>query len=142
MTVAKHAVRLLLAAILLVAGVAHFSKTQEFLGQVPDFFPARTAVVQVSGVMEVGLGLALLLATGRGRVLAGVVVAAFFVAVFPGNLWQLVNGSDSFGLDSTTARALRLPFQPLLIAAALWSTGAWTAWASWRAHRAGNGPRS
>lgn len=137
MTVAKHAVRLLLAVILLVAGVAHFTMTQEFLGQVPDFFPARAAVVQVSGVMEIGLGLALLLTTGRGRVWAGVVVAAFFVAVFPGNLWQLINASDSFGLDSTTARVVRLPFQPLLIAAALWSTGSW---AAWRAHRAPTRP--
>ncbi len=41
----KHAVRLLLAAILLIAGIAHFTMTQEFLGQVPEFFPARTAVV-------------------------------------------------------------------------------------------------
>ncbi len=127
MSLLKHAVRLLLAAILLIAGVAHFTMTQEFLGQVPDFFPARTAVVQVSGVIEVGLGLALLLATGRGRVLTGAVVATFFVAIFPGNVWQLVNGSDSFGLDSTTARVIRLPFQLLLIAGALWSTGAWTA---------------
>lgn len=127
----RHGVRLLLAAILLVAGVAHFTMTEEFLGQVPGFFPARTFVVQASGVMEVALGLALLVATGRGQVLVGVVVAAFFVAVFPGNLWQLFNASDSFGLDSTTARVIRLPFQALLIAGALWSTEAWRTVQRW-----------
>ncbi len=129
----KILTRLILAAILLFAGVAHFAMTQEFLGQVPDFFPARTLVVQVSGVMELALGVALLVARGRWRPVVGWVVAGFFVAVFPGNVWQLVNGSDSFGLDTTTARVIRLPFQPLLIAAALWSTGAW---ATWRARRA------
>ncbi|MGY6498700.1 MAG: DoxX family protein, partial [Microcella sp.] len=37
-----------------------------------------------------------------------------------------------FGLDTDLARGVRLLFQPLLVAWALWSTGAWS-W--WRAHR-------
>lgn len=134
----RTACRLLISAILLIAGVAHFTMTEEFLGQVPSFFPARTLVVQVSGVMEIALGSALLVARGRLRVVVGVVVAAFFVAVFPGNLWQLVNASDSFGLDSTAARVVRLPFQLLLIVGALWSTGAWAAFRARQApHRSG-----
>jgi hypothetical protein len=40
--------------------------------------------------------------------------------------------TDAFGLDSDRARAIRLVFQPLLVAWALWSTGAWRAW---REHR-------
>jgi uncharacterized membrane protein len=56
------------------------------------------------------------------------VAAAFFVAVFPGNVSQFVDGDAAFGLDSDTARAVRLVFQPVLIAWALWSTGAWAAW--------------
>ena len=71
----------------------------------------------------------------RGERLArwGWVVAIFFVAVFPGNVWQLVNGSDSFGLDTTTGRVVRLFFQPVLVAWALWCTSAWTWWRSRRA---------
>ncbi len=56
---------------------------------------------------------------------------AHFVAVFPGNVWQAINDSDSFGLDTDRARLLRLPFQPLLVALArlaLWCTGAWSFW--------------
>jgi hypothetical protein len=48
--------------------------------------------------------------------------------VFPGNVSQYVTHTDAFGLDSDRARAVRLVFQPLLVAWALWSTGAWTAW--------------
>lgn len=48
---------------------------------------------------------------------------AHFVAVFPGNVWQAINDSDSFGLDTDRARLLRLPFQPLLVALALWRSG-------------------
>ena len=52
-------------------------------------------------------------------------VAAFFVAVFWGNISQFLNGVDAFGLDSDAARAIRLVFQPVLVAWALWCTGAW-----------------
>jgi uncharacterized membrane protein len=55
----------------------------------------------------------------------GWVVAAFFVAIFPGNISQYVNGVDAFGLDSDTSRLVRLFFQPLLVVWALWSTEAW-----------------
>jgi uncharacterized membrane protein len=95
---------------------------------VPDWVPLGTdLVVVLSGIVEIALGLSLL-ALVRYRVLVGVVVAAFFVAVFPGNISQFVDGDDAFGLESDTARAVRLVFQPVLVAWALWSTGAWSAW--------------
>jgi uncharacterized membrane protein len=58
----------------------------------------------------------------------GWVVAAFFVAVFPGNISQYLNGIDAFGLDGDTSRLVRLFFQPVLVVWALWSTGAWVSW--------------
>lgn len=126
--VARLVGRLGLAVILLVAGVAHFVAVDEFLGQVPTFLPARELIVLVSGAMELVLGVALLGLRGRPLALLGWVVAGFFVAVLPGNVWQAVNDSDSFGLETDRARLLRLPFQPLLVVLALWCTGAWTAW--------------
>ncbi len=129
----KLVARVLLAAALLVAGAGHFGDVDAFLGQVPTFLPAREAIVIVSGVMELAMGIALLVLRGRHLVILGWVVAAFFVAVFPGNLWQAYNDSTSFGLETDQARLLRLAFQPLLIIWALWCTGAW---ATWRASRA------
>jgi uncharacterized membrane protein len=55
----------------------------------------------------------------------GIATALFFIAIFPGNISQYVNGIDAFGLDTDRARAIRLLFQPLLVLWALWSTGAW-----------------
>jgi uncharacterized membrane protein len=55
----------------------------------------------------------------------GWIVAAFFVAVFPGNISQYVNHRSAFGLNTDSARFMRLFFQPVLVAWALWSTGAW-----------------
>lgn len=119
--------RVLLAVALLVAGTAHFTSTDEFLGQVPTFLPLREEIVIVSGVVELALGVLLLVLRGHRLAVLGWVVAVFFVAVFPGNLWQAYHGSPSFGLDSATSRVVRLFFQPLLVAWALWCTGAWGA---------------
>lgn len=49
-------------------------------------------------------------------------LALFYVAIFPGNISQYVNGISAFGLDTDQARLIRLFFQPVLIAWALWST--------------------
>jgi len=80
--------------------------------------------VVVSGVAELALGAALI-ALPRHRVAVGWLVAAFLVAIFPGNISQYLNRVDAFGLTSDAARAVRLIFQPLLVLWALWSTGAW-----------------
>jgi uncharacterized membrane protein len=50
--------------------------------------------------------------------------ALFFVLIFPGNINQYVNHLNAFGLDADTKRFIRLLFQPLLVAWALWSSGA------------------
>ncbi|MBD8606326.1 hypothetical protein IFT73_05620 [Aeromicrobium sp. CFBP 8757] len=118
--------RLLLGTFLVLAGLSHlFWARETFRAQVPEWLPLDVDLVVVaSGVVEIALGAALVLLP-RQRVVIGWVVAAFLVAVFPGNVNQLVTHTDAFGLDSDLSRWLRLPFQPLLIAWALWSTDAW-----------------
>ena len=122
--------RLALAAVLLAAGTGHLtSLRQEFTAQVPPWVPMDPDVVVVaSGVVELVLGAALALAPRRWRPAEGWVTAAFFVAIFPGNVSQYLTHTDAFGLDSDRARAIRLLFQPVLVAWALWSTGAWRTW--------------
>jgi uncharacterized membrane protein len=77
--------------------------------------------------VEIVLGLSLLFLF-KHKVMVGWIVATFFVLVFPGNIAQLVEHRNAFGLNSDLARWVRLPFQPVLIALALWSTGAWQSW--------------
>lgn len=121
--------RLLLGAMLLFAGIAHLTWARvEFLAQVPPWLPLDgDLVVILSGLVEITLGAALILAR-RYRVAVGFIVGAFFVAIFPGNISQYVNGIDAFGLDTDQARAIRLLFQPMLVVWALWSSGVWQAW--------------
>jgi len=54
----------------------------------------------------------------------GILLAIFFVLIFPGNISQYTNGISAFGLDTDEKRLIRLFFQPVLILWALWSTGA------------------
>lgn len=106
------------------AGVGHLTFARDdFQAQVPDSLPLdKDAVVLASGVVEIGFGLSLLLLPRRqGQV--GRLLAAFFIAVFPGNIAQYLGHRDAFGLDTDQKRFIRLFFQPLLVWLALWSTG-------------------
>jgi uncharacterized membrane protein len=106
------------------AGAGHLTVARkEFQAQVPRWFPAdEDATVLASGVVEVALGAAFI-ALPRRRRLIGRVLGAFYVAVFPGNLAQYTEHRDAFGLDTDRKRFVRLFFQPVLVAAALYAGG-------------------
>lgn len=118
--------RIGLGLVLLFAGTSHLTFAREdFTAQVPDWFPIDDdPVVLVSGIVELTLGAALV-AWARGRIGVGLVAAAFFVAIFPGNIAQWAEHKDAFGLDTDTKRFVRLFFQPVLVFWALWGTAAW-----------------
>jgi uncharacterized membrane protein len=120
----KRLGQVILGIALTYAGTTHLtSSRQEFQAQVPTWLPLDADfVVIASGIVEIILGLALLI-LWRYRSQVGLIVAIFFILIFPGNINQYVNGIDAFGLDTDQARLTRLFFQPLLVAWALWSTG-------------------
>ena len=110
-----------LGGLLVLAGTSHLTvQRKEFQAQVPPWFPADPdAVVLASGVVEIGLGAALLSIWRQpNRSRLGAVAALFFVAVFPGNIAQYTEHRDGFNLDTDTKRLVRLFFQPLLV---LWA---------------------
>lgn len=128
-TKSQTTVRILLGLFLILAGISHLSfQRTAFLAQVPEWLPIPPdTVVVLSGVVEILLGASLLFLSKR-KTTVGWIGAIFFIAVFPGNIAQLINHKDAFGLNSDLLRWLRLPLQPLLIGLVLWSTGAWGAW--------------
>ena len=124
MRVAKTIARILLAGFLIFAGISHLTFGREdFRAQVPVWLPLDVDfVVLASGAVEIVLGLAIA-STSKWMPQIGLIVAAFFVAVFAGNINQYVQGIDAFGLNTDEARLIRLFFQPLLVVWALWSAG-------------------
>jgi uncharacterized membrane protein len=125
---ARHAARVMLGGTLMFAGTSHLTfARKDFRAQVPEAVAKASPlsvdrIVLASGAAEIALGAAIALAPERHRELVGNVAAIFFVAVFPGNIAQLLHHRDAFGLDSDRKRELRLLGQPGLVAWALWST--------------------
>ena len=117
--------RIALGLFMVLAGIGHLSfQRKEFQAQVPNWVPiGKDATVLLSGVAEVALGLAMLFCK-KQRPKVGIALALFYIAVFPGNIAQYLNQRGAFGLNTDKARLARLFFQPVLIAWALWSTGA------------------
>lgn len=125
---ARTAGRLILGGALIFAGASHLTFARSgFQAQVPrklvQSMPfGKDDVVLMSGIVEMGLGAALVVLPKEQRRI-GRIAGAFFTAIYPGNLSQFVRGDSSLGLDTDTKRAVRLVGQPLLVAWALWSTG-------------------
>ncbi len=123
----KNIFRILLGSFMLYAGIGHltFLRT-EFQAQVPTWITTDEGfmdfIVLVSGVVEIIFGI-LMIYGGKLKMRIGIVLAIFYVAIFPGNINQYVNQIDSFGLNTDNERLIRLFFQPVLILWALWSTG-------------------
>ena len=120
----KLPARVVLAAFIGYAGVGHFRDTESFLAQVPPFLPAPEWIVWISGVVEISFAI-LLLVAGKRVPLVGIGLSAFFVIIFPGNISQALTQTSAFGLETDSARYIRLLFQPVLVAWALWCTNGW-----------------
>src|SRR3546814_16653942 len=102
-----------LAALLLAAGASHLTWGRRgYRVVVPDWAPRalgmdKDAIVVASGAAEMLLGAAVVaLPRERGRI--GAVIAAFFVAVFPGNVHPWRTGRAAPGLRTVRARPIRL----------------------------------
>jgi uncharacterized membrane protein len=65
-----------------------------------------------------------LLVVSKYRQAVGLVTSMFFVAIYPGNISQWINGTSGFGLDTDQARLIRLFFQPALVLWTIWCTKA------------------
>lgn len=120
----KKLARTFLGGALVFAGISHLTFARKaFRAQVPDWVPLdKDDTVVYSGIAEIALGGTLVLTDEVHQETVGKIAAAFFVAVFPGNISQYVNRRDAFGLDTDGKRLARLFFQPALVYWALKST--------------------
>ena len=109
----------LMALFYVFAGYNHFANPAFYLRMMPPYIPAHEAMVFLSGVAEVALGVALLIP--QLRVYAAWGVIALLIAVFPANLYMATANITLGNAPSWTLWA-RLPFQGVFIAWAWWHT--------------------
>lgn len=127
MRILRTTLRLLLVALLAAAGLGHlFWGRRGYRIVVPPWAEKATgldkdAIIVASGAVELGLAGALV-ALPRERARIGWVTAAFFAAVFPGNIHQWQSKRSAPFLRTDRARGIRLLLQPVLIAWAIFAT--------------------
>jgi uncharacterized membrane protein len=117
----KAIFRWLLAIFLVFAGINHFRDSAFYLKMMPPYIPWHGAMVAISGVAEVLLGVALLISEWwpRCRRLAGWGIIALLVAVFPANVYMYQH-QELFANYEPLVLLIRLPLQAVMIAWAWW----------------------
>jgi len=112
--IGRTALRWLLAAIYLAAGVLHIAAPHAFLTIVPGWVPFPREVVFVTGLCEIAGAAGLM--TGRWRWLAAVMLALYAVCVFPANIKHAIDGL-AYGRNHLGwgYHVPRLLFQPVVV---------------------------
>ena len=112
--------RLAIALALVFIGTDHWVNPQRYLPMMPDWIPLHLELVLFPGAAEIAGGLGMLWAGTRR--LAGLMLAIYFVAVFPANIHNALNAVAIDGLPQAAWYYwARLPFQPLAIWWALYA---------------------
>jgi uncharacterized membrane protein len=108
------------------AGVMHFVAPKVYARVVPPQFPRPVALVYLSGIAEIVLGIGVLLRRTRQRSAWGLI--ALLIAVFPANVHMATSDVTTDAVPNWAegiARAamwVRLPLQGVLILWAWWYT--------------------
>lgn len=132
----RFAMRVMLAALYLGAGVLHLARPNGFVAITPGWVPWPHAIVLATGVAEIAGAIGLM--TERLRITAGWALAAYAVAVFPANIHHAVDAIAIGGVQlGWWYHAPRLALQPVIVWWALWAAGIidWPARASGRQDR-------
>jgi uncharacterized membrane protein len=113
--------RLAMAAALWFFGADHLLNVERYLAMMPGFVPWPVETVLFTGLCEIAGGLGLLIP--RMTRLAGIMLAIYFVAVFPANIKNALDGLNVDGLPTASWYYwVRLLFQPVAIWWALYAS--------------------
>ncbi|TDH27500.1 DoxX family protein [Segetibacter sp. 3557_3] len=101
-----------MAVLYTAAGVNHFINPKVYVSIMPPWLHWHHQLVIISGIVEVGLGVLLLLPATRRFAAVGIIV--LLIAVFPANVQMMLNYTREQHPAAWIA-ILRLPLQALLI---------------------------
>ena len=120
----KRPLLYLMGPLYVIAGILHFIVPELYAQIIPPFLPAPLALVYLSGVAEIAVGIGVLIP--RTRRYAAWATIALLIAIFPANVYMatsmvVVDGIGG-GDPSPLIRWGRLPLQGVLILWAYWYT--------------------
>ena len=105
----------------IMAGTNHFINPDWYVRIVPPILPFKTAIVYISGILEIILGS--LLIFPKKRFIAGWGLIILLVAVYPANIYVALTNGEAMDITPLIAWG-RLPFQFVLIGLAYWHSKA------------------
>jgi uncharacterized membrane protein len=108
----RRVFRGLLGLCLVGQGINHFVLEDFFVQAMPSWLPWPVQLVQLSGVAEIILGIAVFVP--RARRLAGWGIVALLLAVFPANI-EMALHPERWPQVSEAALWVRLPFQAVFL---------------------------
>jgi uncharacterized membrane protein len=110
--------RVIVALPLLVSGIVHFTGTAMMATIIPPFFPYRTQLVLVSGVLELAGAVGLLLPVLTR--LASACLAVLMIVIFPANVYAAGQSLGGLHMPSVPVRLAMQIIYILLLLMAGW----------------------
>lgn len=122
MSMTKRILLWVMAAFYVFGGIMHFARPDYYMPMMPPYLPWHAALIFLSGVAELGLGIALLIPALRPAAAWGIIL--LLIAVFPANLHIALHNVPVFGAAQGAGiwNWVRLPLQGVLILWAWWYT--------------------
>lgn len=115
----KTMMRVVFGAFIIFAGIMHFTRPDFYIRITPPILPYKEAIVIVSGLAEIGLGIGLIVPHTRRIAAWGLV--ALLVAVYPANIYMALEAEQFRDVaPSNWFHLIRLPMQFLMIALCVW----------------------
>ncbi len=117
----KEILRAILSVCIIVVGITHFLKPEQYVRIVPPQLPYPFELVYISGFFEILGGIGLMIPFVSVAAAWGLI--ALFIAVFPANINMTINNIPIEGIPHYPLLYwARLPLQAVLIAWAWWYT--------------------
>ena len=101
----------------IIVGIKHFQDPGWFVQIIPPIFPYKYALVYISGLFEVLLGVLLMIPNFQSSAAKGLII--LLICVYPANIYLAQTNGAALGISPLIAWG-RLPFQFVFIALAYW----------------------
>lgn len=90
----------------------HFFKADEMVTMLPDWLPMQSAIVAITGVLEIFIAVGMIFR--RTRRMTGIVACLVLIAFFPANIYAALTWADMGGEYGPAYLLVRTPVQVII----------------------------
>ena len=109
--------RIAMSCMLVFTAIGHFTFSEGMSMMLPDFIPFKRDVILLTGILEIGFAVGLLI--GRLQRFTSILLIVFFICVLPSNIYAAFNHIDiekaNFNGPGLEYLWIRIPLQILFI---------------------------